>query len=188
MKTNEEVLRQAEALVSTLESWHLEGNRGPLAKLRRGLSETSRHEADFVLGQYFGPKAVDNIVFRTVAGCFALYPVKERPGIGNFGSAMRRAMGDQMAKDDETHARFRRLLACNTQEEICRHIPHAVRLAKAREAPVDYRRLFVDLWWWGDRVKIEWTKAYWETPPEAEISELAGAGAPVEEDTAAIGS
>lgn len=188
MKANEEVLRRAEELVSTLERWHGEGNRGPLAKLRRGLSETARHEARFVLGQYFGPEAVGNIVCETVAGCFALYPIEKRPAVGNFGATMRLAMGDRMRKEDETHARFRRLLACNTQEEICRHIPHAVRLAKAREAPVDYRRLFVDLWWWGDRVKIEWTKAYWETPPEAEISELAGAGAPVEEDAAAIGS
>lgn len=186
----DEVHKQAEALVSMLERWHREDNRGPLAKLRRGLSETARHEACFVLGQHFGPQAVDNIVYYTVAGCFALHP--KNAVIGNFGATMRTAMGREKMNDkNETHARFRRLLACNSQEEICRQIPHAVRLAKSKEVPVDYRKLFEDLWWWkwnSDRVKIEWTKAYWQTPLEAENSGSADAGAPVEEDKTAIGS
>jgi CRISPR system Cascade subunit CasB len=175
-------MEYANRLVSTLERWHNEENRGPLAKLRRGLSDTTRHEGDFVLGQHFGPLAVGNPVYRTVAGCFALHP--SSAAVDNFGVTMRRAMGDRMAKADEPHARFRRLLACQSQEEICRHVPHAVRLAKSKETPVDYRRLFEDLWRWrydSDRVKIKWTKAYWNAR-EPEASGLAGEGTPVEED------
>jgi CRISPR system Cascade subunit CasB len=184
--TREEVRDFANRLVSTLERWHREQNRGPLAKLRRGLSETSRHEACFVLGQHFGPAAVDNPVFYTVAACFALHP--KSGTTDNFGAAMRAAMGrDRMNSKDETHARFRRLLACDSREEICRHVPHAVRLAKARDGvAVDYRKLFKDLWWWNDRVKVEWTKAYWSTP-KTEESGLAGEGTRGEEDAQAIG-
>jgi CRISPR type I-E-associated protein CasB/Cse2 len=123
-----------------------------------------------------------------VAGCFALHPVEKKPDIGNFGATMRQAMGERVSRDDETHARFRRLLACDSQEEICRHVPHAVRLANSRDAvPVDYRQLFKDLWWWNDRVKVEWTQAYWQTPKDEDVSGLAGEGTPVEEDAEAMG-
>jgi CRISPR system Cascade subunit CasB len=176
----------ANRLVSQLERWHNEQNRGPLAKLRRGLSETTRHEACFVLGRLFGPVAVGDPVFETVAGCFAIHPIPAKPAIGNFGATMWRVMGDKMTKDDEPHARFRRLLACDSREEICRHIPHAVRLAKSRETPVpvDYRKLFEDLWWWSERVKIDWAKSYWEAPDEPEGLSLAGVGTPVPEEEA----
>ena len=180
--TGEQVKEYADKLVSQLERWHNGQNRGPLAKLRRGLSETTRHEASFVLGRLFGPVAVGNRVFETVAGCFAAHPIAARPRIGNFGAAMRRIMGEKMAKEHEPHARFRRFLACGSQEEICRHIPHAVRLAASREVSVDYRRLFQDLWWWNDRVKIEWAKAYWEAPDQPEEHSLVGKGVLVPED------
>ena len=179
----------ADELVSQLEHWHVQQNRGPLAKLRRGLSAATRHEACFVLGQYFGPAAVGGPladVYRTVAGCFALYPEGSSRGAGNFGATMRAAMGDRMDVNEETHSRFRRLLGCGTREEICRHVPHAVRLAKSKEAKVDYRKLFEDLWFWGDRVKVAWTQAYWKTPEPTEM-ELGEKGELVEEDAEAIG-
>lgn len=183
----EEVKALAERLVSQLEKWHVEQNRGPLARLRRGLSNATRRDAWPVLGRLFGELAVDDPVFETVAGCFALYPFETAPDIGNFGETMRAAMGKEKMNDaKEPHTRFRRLLACDSPEEICKHIRYAVRLAKSKDAPVNYRQLFLDLWFWpglDDRTKVEWAKAYWHVPAEAAFA-LAGVGAPVEEEPA----
>jgi CRISPR type I-E-associated protein CasB/Cse2 len=178
----EEVRKQANQLVTQLEQWHQRQDRGMLARLRRGLSETTRSEADMVLGQYFGPLAVGDPVYETVAGCFALHPFTSAPKIGNFGETMRVVMGDKISKQDETHARFRRLLACSDRNEVCQHVRHAIRLAKSKEAKVNYRKLYEDLWWWNDWTKVDWAKAYWSVPADATDFALAGIGAPVEEE------
>ena len=173
----------AERLVSQLERWHKEHNSGPLARLRRGLSERTRFDACPILGRMFGKLAIGHPVFETVAGCFALYPFEEAPAVGNFGQTMRQTMPkEKMQEEKEPHNRFRRLLACDSQKEVCVHVRHAVRLAKSKDAPVNYRQLFVDLWWWNERTKIEWAKDYWNVPPEAAALALAGVGTPVEEE------
>ncbi len=58
-----------------------------------------------------------------------------------------------------------------------------MRLAKSKEAPVNYRRLFVNLWSWNDRTKVEWAKAYWQVPSEPAGFSLAGASTFVDEET-----
>jgi hypothetical protein len=133
----------------------------------------------------FGRLAVRHPVFETVGGCFAVYPFKEAPDVGNFGETMRKTMPEKKMQDEkEPHNRFRRLLACDSQEEICEHVRHAARLAKSKAAPVNYRQLFVDLWWWNERTKIEWAKDYWNVPAGAAALALAGVGTPVEEEPA----
>ncbi len=186
--TREQVQERADRLVTRLEQWQHNQDRGVLARLRRGLSETTRQEAWTVLGPYFGPLAVGHPVYETVAGSFALHPVVPPPDIGNFGETMCEVMGDKMREEKELHARFRRLLACSSRDEVCQHVRHAIRLAKSRPipVPVNYRRLFEDLWWWNERTKIQWAKAYWQVPPEPQASSLAGIGGPVEEGEALI--
>lgn len=185
--TREEVQKLADRLVGQLEQWQREQNRGPLARLRRGLSEATRDEAWPVLGRLFGELAVGHPVFETVAGCFALYPIEAAPNIGNFGETMRQTMPDEkMQSEKEPHTRFRRLLACDSRDDICQRVRHAVRLANSKDAPVNYRQLFVDLWWWNDRTrtKVEWAKAYWQVPAETAGFSLAGVGTPVADEPA----
>ena len=192
---SEEVRDRANRLVTRLEEWNKRDDRAVLARLRRGLSETSGQEAWTVLGPWFGSTAVDCPVYETVAGCFALHPVIWTPlhdtkqeAKRNFGETMRQVMGkEKMAKKDETHARFRRLLACSDSGEICQHVRHAIRLAKSAKpqaVSVNYRQLFVDLWWWNDYTKIAWAKAYWNVPADATEFALVGVGTPVEEQPA----
>lgn len=183
--TREEVQKLADRLVGQLERWHAEQNRGPLARLRRGLSDATEQEGWPVLGRLFGELAVGHPVFETVAGCFALYPFEQAPRIGNFGETMLKTMpAEKMRDEKEPHTRFRRLLACDSQDDICQHIRHAVRLAKSKDSPVNYRQLFADLWWWEihSRIKVEWAKAYWQVPAGTAAFSLAGVGMPVEED------
>ncbi len=182
----EEVQELADRLVGQLERWHAEQNRGPLARLRRGLSETTQQDAWPVLGRLFGEFAVGNPVFETVAGCFALYPFEKAPPIGNFGETVGRTIPDEKMRDEkEPHTRFRRLLACDSRDDICQHVRHAVRLAKSKDVPINYRQLFLDLWWWpgfNNRIKIDWAKAYWSVPTDVTDFTLAGVGVPVEEE------
>jgi len=183
----EEVRERADRLVTRLEEWHERQDRGVLARLQRGLSETTRQEAWTVLGPWFGPTAVGCPVYETVAGCFALHPIVPAPHIGNFGETLSKAMGDKMREEKEAHTRFRRLLACADCDEICKYVRHAIRLAKSAKPQtvnVNYRQLFVDLWWWNDYTKIAWAKAYWHVPADATDFALAGVGTPVEEEPA----
>ena len=164
-----EVEAVSERLVSQLERWRDAKDLARLAKLRRVFNDATRHEAWEVLGR-FGPQAVDNPVYETVTGCFALYP-DASTDIGNLGAMLRRVQQlSEGSKWDSLDARFRRLVACRTKEELSEPVRHAVRLAKAKDAPVNYRRLFLDLWWWNDRTRVEWAKSYWcvPQPPFAE--------------------
>jgi CRISPR type I-E-associated protein CasB/Cse2 len=188
----EEVRELADRLVTRLEEWKQRDDRGVRARLRRGLSETTRQEAWTVLGPYFGPMAIGNPVYETVAGCFALHPpLVPASNIGNFGDTMREVMRDKKREEkdkrreeEETHTRFRRLLACSDSKEICEHVRHAIRLAKSKEKEVNYRKLFEDLWWWNDWTKIAWAKAYWNVPADVADFTLAGVGTPLEEEPA----
>jgi CRISPR system Cascade subunit CasB len=192
-----EVRERGDRLVKQLERWHERQDRGVLARLRRALSDTTQQEAWTVLGPWFGPIAVGCPVYETVAGCFALHPVKWEPvddpkeeAKRNFGWTFRevRLADDEgkkkMQDEKEPHTRFRRLLACSDSKEICKHIRHAIRLAKAKEKQVNYRQLFVDLWWWNDYTKIAWAKAYWSVPADLADFTLAGVGTPSEEQPA----
>lgn len=193
----EEVRELAGQLVTRLEHWHQRQHRGVMARLRRGLSETTQQDAWTVLGPYFGPMAVGHPVFETVSACFALHPVQWKPNNDpkedmkrNFGWTYRNVRlvepkgAEKMRDEEEPHTRFRRLLACSNQDEICQHIRHTIRLAKSKERDVNYRKLFEDLWWWNDWTKIAWAKAYWNVPADAAGFTLAGVGTPVEEEPA----
>jgi CRISPR type I-E-associated protein CasB/Cse2 len=195
--TPNQVRDLADQLVSQLERWHERQDRGILARLRRGLSDGTRQEAWTVLGPWFGPIAVGCPVYETVAGCFALHPVKWEPfddpkeeARRNFGWTFREVRlsekdGKKKMQDEkEPHTRFRRLLACSNSNEICQHVRHAIRLAKSKEKDVNYRKLFEDLWWWNDWSKIAWAKTYWSVPANATDFTLGGVGTPVEEEPA----
>ena len=91
-----------------------------------------------------------------------------------------------MRDEKEPHTRFRRLLACDSRDEICQHVRHAIRFAKSQSAPVNYRQVFVDLWFWQwrEHTKVEWAKVYWSVPADEAVLALGGVGAPVEEEPA----
>ena len=179
---NKQVAAYAEKLVGQLERWRDRQDRGTLAKLRKALSPATAHEAWFVLGGFFGTEAINHPVFETVAGCFAYHPQESKQSPpSDFGTSMRDAMladGCDLRSAEESHARFRRLLACSGREEICRHVRHAIKWVNSRKRPVeiDYRTLFKDLWWWSDKTRIRWARSYFEVPDEAASEDLAGAG------------
>lgn len=152
--------QNAEASATRLLAWlrRLREDRGAMANLRCAVTPARRARAWPLLGQVGG---IDRSIYESVAGLFAHHP--EETDSGNLGTTCRRLAGENASFD----ARFRRLLGCD-REEVCERLRPIVLAARSKGFPVNYRQLFEDLWYWGDRVKTRWAKEYW---PPAETGE-----------------
>ena len=152
------------------------GDRGKLAALRRGFSERTAHYAWPHIAPYCDiTDERQRAIWLTVAASAAALAPEGlmRSNVGNMGATMRTlALGSDkgMAESVEKtlhsfEARFRRLLTCQTTEELCRHLARVVRAAAAKEKPVDVRKMFWDLQAWERRdvrdVRVEWAQGYW---------------------------
>lgn len=165
-----EVKATASAVVAQLVKWAPLGrpeawDRGRLANLRRGLKDATRQYAWPVLAELDRKNALGNQreLYETVAGCFALHP-NHFEAAGNFGATLRGIQQKtQGSKEDWLDLRFRRLVACD-REGILKHLRYAVQFAKSKDAPINYQTLFMDLWLWGEKTKVNWARAYWTVP------------------------
>jgi CRISPR system Cascade subunit CasB len=140
----------------------LRDDRGALAKLRGALKPSLRHRAWPLLAAVGG---IGRPIHETVAGLYAYHP--DETSAGNLADTCRQLSGAHNSFD----GRFRRLLSCD-REELCARLAPVVLAAKAKGIPVNYHRLFCDLCYWSDHVKVEWARAFW------------GAGADTESATA----
>ncbi len=151
------------------------GDRGKLAALRRGFSEATEAYA----WPYLAPHcditdARQRIIWRTVAGAAAeLAPQgleRSGHGVGNMGATLRKLAfvsssdkGEKALSSFEN--RFRRLLTCQTSDELCRHLISPIRAASAKGVPIDAEQLFWDLQQWEHPVepttKMKWARVYW---------------------------
>jgi CRISPR type I-E-associated protein CasB/Cse2 len=147
-------------------------DRGTLADLRRGFSETTAHRTWPHIFAFWGPRAKGQLpILRLIAAGFATLEGTEQRG--NIGATLRRlAMGDRKGKAEQSDAlksfdgRFRRLLTCRTAGEVCDRLPGILRAAKQKGVGVDFRQLYWDLRDWErptDKrdVRVDWAGAYW---------------------------
>ncbi len=98
----------------------------------------------------------------TVAGLFACHP--QEASSGNLGTTCRALAAEYTTFD----SRFRRLLSCD-RDEVVERLRPVILAAKANGIPVNYEELFVDLHYWGERVKISWACEYWGVPESEKI-------------------
>jgi CRISPR type I-E-associated protein CasB/Cse2 len=144
----------------------LRDDRGAMAGLRRGLSPATEDRAWPWIARWCDiTNERQRTIHVAVAAAFATHP--ESAGQSNMGAVMRdiaqrNQKGDDGLKTFEAH--FRRFLNCHSAQEVCERLPGIVRMAKQQNIPIDYRQLFLDLCYWGDRVKIRWAAAYWGEP------------------------
>ena len=151
-------------------------DRGMLAALRRGFSEASEQYAWPYIAPYCtmtDPK--QRAIWLTIAAAKAtLAPSgldRTGLGVGNLGATMRHlALGEDAAKETDKklasfESRFRRLLTCQTVEELCKHLVGVIRAAATNNKPMDLKKLFWDLQTWEDRnrrdIRVEWAQGYW---------------------------
>lgn len=169
-------------LIEAINGW-IEGDekntnpkaRGILADLRAGLSESTEYRAwPHILGinAYAFDKSDRKAVWLTIAGGMALLLNKKDESLGNMGATLKTIAKGQGEEGLNSFAsRFRRLLSCRRQEEICPQLIAVFRAAKQKEVPIDFKKLYWDLIQWNNperKVKIEWAKAYWGSDSDRE--------------------
>ncbi len=147
-------------------------DRGKLAAIKRGLSDTTQEFAWPYLAPYCDlTNPHDLAIWRTVAGAAAtLMPDSlVRKGVGNIGATMRKlVLADAAGKKPEDalasfDARFRRLLTCRTAQELCPRLVTVIRAVAVKKNPMDVEKLHEDLLRWEQEdVRIEWARGYWE--------------------------
>jgi CRISPR system Cascade subunit CasB len=99
-------------------------------------------------------KSWERIPFAVIAAALArAKPMKD----GHLGIG--RSIGqcyEDGRNSDAAKAKLRRLLACNTIEEVCRILRPLLRLIQSRGVSVGYGGLLDELLWFGERQKIQW--------------------------------
>ena len=151
-------------------------NRGYLAELRRGLSETTQEQAWEHLIPYcadFDADAAHRAVWCAVGGLAALLIpdglVSTEPW-SNLGTTMRTiakgSEGDEAKTLKSFEPKFRRILSCGDAVSLCELVIGIGRAAAVKGIPINLRNLFWDLWNWDDlekreAIRLKWAKQYY---------------------------
>ena len=137
-------------------------NRGAMASLRCLLNDEQRFRGWQLIASING---IGNAAVETVAGLYAMHPEESSDADYNFGDACRALAMDRktMEVNDESpfDRRFRRLLSCDTREELRSHLVDIVRGMKSANIVVNYAGLYQDMVWWGNKVRERWAIHYW---------------------------
>ncbi|MCL4790033.1 MAG: type I-E CRISPR-associated protein Cse2/CasB [Verrucomicrobia bacterium] len=145
---------------------HASNDRGKMAALRRGLTDNPRLHVDAwpVIAGLGGD--IGNAAYVAIAALYASHP-KDEPNARNFGDTCRRiAQGDGKDIAESFERRFRRLLACDSVDDVIGQLRSWVRLAASKGVGVNYESLMNDLLWWNrsaDRTRVEWAKSFWQS-------------------------
>lgn len=165
----------AEGFVKHLQS--MDGDRGKLATLRKGLIETQAQATWPLLSRFINFDSPYEIkALQTVAGLFAHHP--KNTSSGNFGSLCHQLMDSEekqkiaQGESGPISRHFQYALAANG-EEIFPRVRRLLLRAKRDEISVNYVQLVKDLLGWQssykkDRIKLAWGKAFWKVNSEPE--------------------
>lgn len=156
-------------------------DRGTLALLRAGSRTSSQHLAygplaDLLNQSGAGCSRLDDPVWTAIPVLFAWHRLHTSEPWCNFGVTCRKLAGSDRETFD-TH--FRRVLACDSVDEILKLLPGYVRRAASASVPINYIRLFWDLFEWrkspesAQEIKVGWAKSYYsiiEKHPTSSVS------------------
>lgn len=139
-------------------------NRGKMAALRRGITDNPRLHVD-AWPVIVGLGGDISKAYVVTAALYASHP-KDDPTLRNFGDTCRLAQGVGKDIADSFERRFRRLLACNSVDDVIGQLRSWVRLAASKDVGVNYESLFTDLWnwpWYADDIRVKWAKSFWQS-------------------------
>lgn len=161
---------------------------GARARLRHGATKSSRHLAYSEViqcgGRILRYDGSPDHAWLAVGAAFAFYPQPPRePGPGvNFGATCWQLASETRDRKGKSSfdAKFRRLLAAESTEDLAKWIVLIVKrakYAKPQPAPVCYEELLTVLLDWDaadgarrERIRIRWATSYWQ-PGAAETEE-----------------
>jgi CRISPR type I-E-associated protein CasB/Cse2 len=108
---------------------------------------------------------IGRLEYTIIAGLYATHP--EESTSKNFGATCRQiALKDSGNSElpESSERRFRRLIACDSADELGDHLRTWIRLASSKSVGVNYERLFADLCNWSgfaDKIRVQWATQFW---------------------------
>ena len=145
-------------------------DRGYLARLKRGLAESTEDQSWCVLAvqRFDFSNAVKRRVWASIGGLAASLVdagLLKAEGWENMGSVMRQIMSADGEVDESRmktyETKLRRLLNCTCTVELCELVIGVVRQAEAKGVSVNCRQLYFDLNGWDDPEKREKSRVRW---------------------------
>ena len=180
---NEETTSPIDSFLQWVGELARNDDRGTLAELRRGLSETTQEQAWGHIVR-FSRKDFENDLSRavwcSVGGLAALmipkgFVTEEKKD--NLGTTMRKVALKAVAGENVSFAdkektlknfspRLRRVLDETDTISLCEMVVQIVRMAFNKEVPVNLRNLFLSLRSWNDseqreKTRLKWTQQYY---------------------------
>ena len=175
MSTTNEPTNRAARFLERLRK--ITNDRGKMAALRRAASPSTIRQAWPVI--YSLGEDIGSLAACTVGALYAQHPEEDTKAF-SFGVTCRRIATDN-GKDfeipDSFDRRFRRLLACDSDDDVAGQLKAWIRFASAKGVGVNYEQLFWDLLTWNnkaDRIKLDWARGFW--PMRREASEEPATG------------
>jgi CRISPR type I-E-associated protein CasB/Cse2 len=145
-------------------------DRGNRAALRRYWSPATRHQAYPLLGQ-LGALRDDRKTI--LAALYAEHP--EQHNGQTVGKAALR-LGDRKDGDHPYDRHFRRLLACDSLDDLAQQLHRLVRRLQREGIGLDYAELQKNLNFWAnysEDVKVRWAADFWQAPVSQISTEVA---------------
>lgn len=137
------------------------GDRGNRAALRRYWSPATRHQAYPLLGQLGALRDERKTI---LAALFAEHPEHHKGQ--TVGKAALR-LGDRKDGEHPYDRHFRRLLACDSLEELALQLHRLVKRLCCEGVGLDYAELHKNLNYWAnyrEHVKVGWAAGFWQAP------------------------
>ncbi len=159
----EQFEKWAEKLMTSLNK--NQNDKSLMADLRCGFSETKQHRYRPYLANYCNLKKDWNrIPVQTVCEGFAAHP--EAIDRGRIGYTIKEIIKGKDTKSSLTSfdIRFRRLLMCDSVQELCGHITGVIRADKSTCIPINYKQLYKNNCSWefySARIKFQWASDFW---------------------------
>ena len=167
----EDLDQKVSALMKFLYS--VRDDRGVMADLRRGFSEDTQQRAWPHIAKFCDlRKERERKIVKLVSAGFAIH--KDSVKRGNMGDVMRKiAMGNGHGIDglSSYESRFRRLLSAQAADELCEFLPGIIITAEVKGVGINFYQLYKDLWYWNERIKVDWAAAYWGTTRKGDDSD-----------------
>lgn len=143
---------------------HCKQDKGFAARLRRADNPATEYQSWEILGPWVDlENKFQRLPYAAVAAAIGRSKV-DANGSLSLGKALADAYAEKGStkSSDQAKARLRRLLACDSVEEVCRVIRPVLTLIDSKVAePLDYSKLLSELRYFGEKSKIRWAQEFY---------------------------
>ncbi|MDO5566402.1 MAG: type I-E CRISPR-associated protein Cse2/CasB [Planctomycetia bacterium] len=171
---SEQTKREPPVFIRYLLGLNPEKDRGVLAVLRKGASPATETYAWPHLGRFCHLNVdTERMIHQAIAAAYAIHPENDETEFANVGSVMCQLANLSGERENNVcqtfDTFFRRLLTCNSVEEICERLPRIALMAKAKDVAIPWESLYWDLKTWNNNsneIKRKWAAKYWQVPKQ----------------------